>query len=98
MDGLTREDALDCVGPGWAKIINRLYDTLPKSTYVTQVKEKWGSLRFYIGSGSNRTFDLIRDAENESAATCEVCGEPGEIITTGWWKCRCPACAKKEAD
>jgi hypothetical protein len=98
MKGIAREDALDCVGPGWAKIINRLYDTLPKSTYVSQVKEKYGSLRFYIGSGSNRTFDLITAAEEESETTCEACGEPGKIYTEGWFKCRCPACKKQEAN
>lgn len=94
MKGITRERALTFVGPGWAKIINRLYDTIPKSTYVLQVKEKFGGLRFYIGSGTNETFDLIQTAEEESEVTCEVCGEPGKIRDFGWMMCRCDKCAK----
>ena len=90
--GVTLESALLSVGPGWGDILRRLYAKLPKSTYVTQVKEKYGSLRFYIGSGSNRTFDLIDAAERESETTCEACGSPGTIIEEGWYKCRCPEC------
>jgi hypothetical protein len=90
MSGITREQAKSSVGPGWSGILDRLYNKLPKSVYVTQVKEKYGSLRFYVGSASNRTYDIIEAAEKESETTCEVCGEPGKIITRGWWKCRCP--------
>jgi hypothetical protein len=93
--GIQLESALKMVGPGWADILTRLYAKLPKSVYVLQVKEKWGGLRFYIGSGSNRTFDLIEKAEKESDITCEVCGQPGTIITEGWWKCRCPKCEER---
>lgn len=88
--GIQLDVALLSVGPGWGDILRKLYAKLPKSVCVTQVKEKYGSLRFYIGWGSNRTFDMIEAAEKESETTCEVCGEPGEIIGTGWLKCRCP--------
>ncbi len=95
--GISLEDAKLMVGDGWSDILCRLYDKLPKKTYVMQVKEKWGSLRFYIGTGSNRTFNLIAVAEKESETTCECCGKPGEIkVHNGWYLCRCPNCESKE--
>jgi hypothetical protein len=86
------EDALKCVGPGWADILTRLYAKLPKDVHVLQVKEKFGSLRFYTGGVSPEFSDLIDEAEKESATTCEVCGETGKImeIGGGWYVCRCP--------
>jgi hypothetical protein len=67
------------VGPGWAKILDKLYDVKPRSVYVAQVKEKFGGLRFYVGSASEEFFDAIDAAEEESYKTCEQCGEPGEL-------------------
>jgi hypothetical protein len=94
--GITREEAKRMVGPGWSGILDRLYDKLPKKLYVMQVKEKYGSLRFYVGSASNRTFDLISKAEKESETTCEMCEKPGEIKQIrGWYSCRCPECEEK---
>ena len=94
--GVQLEDALLMVGPGWSDILRKLYAKLPKSTTVTTVKEKFGSLRVYIGSGSDRTFDLCQKAEEESEITCEVCGKPGKIdCKGGWYKCNCPECMDK---
>jgi replicative DNA helicase Mcm len=42
MRGLTRKSALSCVGAGWSKLINNLYDAKPKDVVVIQVKEKYG--------------------------------------------------------
>jgi hypothetical protein len=94
--GIQLADALLCVGPGWGSILTRLYAQLPQKVIVTQVKEKYGSLRFYVGSASELVFRKIQKAEKESETTCEVCGKPGTIITEGWWKCRCPECDAKE--
>lgn len=44
---------------------------------VLQVKEKFGSLRFYVNGGSTLIWDRIASAEEESLRTCEVCGKPG---------------------
>jgi hypothetical protein len=94
--GIQLEDALLMVGPGWADILCRVYAKLPKTTTVTTVKEKYGSLRIYIENGSDRTFDLIQMAEEESETTCELCGKPGEIdVKCGWYKCRCVECKDK---
>jgi hypothetical protein len=85
MSSISRRDAKKMVGPGWAKILDKLYDIKPRSVYVMQVKEKYGGLRFYIGSASQEFFDAIDAAEHESYLTCEQCGEPGELRgDLGW--------------
>ena len=58
---------------------------------VDQVKEKFGSLRFYYHGGDEYVDGLVRMAESMSATTCEVCGNKGKIEGRGWWySCRCP--------
>jgi hypothetical protein len=82
---ISRRDAKKMVGKGWSKILDRLYDAKPRSVYVTQVKEKWGGLRFYVGSASGEFFDLIDAAEEESYTICEECGEPGKLREDLGW-------------
>lgn len=54
----TRDEALNCVGPGWAPLIHLLFDRIecrgnvsagqrPLPVSVDDVKEKFGGLRFY---------------------------------------------------
>jgi ribosomal protein L3 len=59
---------------------------------VTQVKEKFGGLRFYIGTGTPEIWNRISQAETESEETCQTCGKPGKISTWDrWWLlCFCP--------
>jgi hypothetical protein len=94
--GIQLNDAKRSVGKGWGGILERLYKCIPKTTVVTCVKEKFGSLRFYIAGGSDKTHDLIMEAEIESETTCELCGAPGYIYTEGWHVCRCPRCRENE--
>lgn len=80
------------VGDGWKPIVERLYDDLVKLGWdkeLHQVKEKFGSLRFYIGYGSDEMYSRISQAEEESMRTCEVCGNPGKISGKYWLKCTC---------
>jgi len=46
---------------------------------VTQVKEKYGGLRFDGMGGTEETVDLIEKAENKSYTICEICGQKGEL-------------------
>jgi len=58
---------------------------------ATQVKEKYGSLRFYYVGGDEYARGVIDMAEAMSAVTCEVCGKPGSInVDAAWYECRCP--------
>lgn len=54
-----------------------------------QVKEKFGTLRFYVHGGNQYTNGVVSMAEAMSASTCEICGSPGKIrgggIRGGGW-------------
>lgn len=88
-------------GDGWFNIIYNLSRNLEqmindipvksrKCFQVMQVKEKFGGLRFYIGSGTEAMFKLIDQAEQESLRICEICGKSGELISMqGWYMTRC---------
>ena len=57
------------VNQGWFPIIKSLIDDLIKLGWdkqITQVKEKFGGLRFYINSGSAEIHERILQAETES--------------------------------
>ncbi len=67
--------------------------------HATQVKEKFGTLRFYLGpvpaERSDEIYGSIRDAEKESAKTCEACGAPAKVKAhRGWYSCICTACRR----
>lgn len=51
---------------------------------VSQVKEKFGTLRFYIDGGTKEQYNYITFAEMMSAVTCEECGAPGKRRGGGW--------------
>lgn len=61
-----------------------------------QVKEKFGSLRFYMTSNTDEIDDLIDKAEEKSYKTCEECGCPGKLRNGGWMTTLCDSCAKKK--
>ena len=52
---------------------------------VSQVKEKFGGLRFYIHGGDDVIHGMISMAESMSYRTCEVCGTPGNPNKDGGW-------------
>jgi hypothetical protein len=94
---------IEC-GDGWLRLIHNLCkeiqaelvkDGKVKEFKVDQVKEKFGTLRFYYsGYDSDKISELVEDAEERSATICEVCGLPGKIINGGWLKVRCMVCNK----
>jgi len=62
---------------------------------AVQVKEKFGSLRFYVtgypvnDKTAARITAYISFAELLSSRTCEICGAPGMSQSEGWIKTRC---------
>ena len=93
---------LEC-GNGWFDIlkdlcvkieaeINKLPEVEQQHYVVHQIKEKYGTLRFYMASSNDAMEDLISVAESRTEITCENCGAPGTLKTQGWWKVRCEAC------
>jgi hypothetical protein len=100
-------------GDGWNKLI---YDCTKeiakidknKIIRVVQIKEKFGSLRYYYQEQnhpnhilSNKDYDKINGIifkyEKISAKTCEMCGRKGKIKSVnGWLACLCPKCRDAE--
>lgn len=81
----------DC-DDGWFQIIYDLcskISELDDKVYATQVKEKFGTLRFYINGGDELIYDLIDKADQQSGVTCEICGKQGKLRGTGWFKTLC---------
>lgn len=92
-------------GDGWYNLIHTLSAALenhmnesPKvHIEASQVKEKFGSLRFYIDGGDDYTLKLIDEAERQSATICEDCGAPAKLQRRrGWFATLCELCAFKK--
>jgi hypothetical protein len=81
------------VEEGWYPLIKELITDLIALGWdkeVTQVKEKFGGLRFYVNSESDEMFKRIQKAEADSYVTCEVTGNPGKLRTDlGWHRTLC---------
>lgn len=63
-----------------------------------QVKEKFGTLRFYYTGGDDYIRGLVDMAEAMSGITCENCGAPGKIIEGGWIHTACEAHRRDNID
>lgn len=92
---------------GWFDLIDTLCDSIQsyidnKSKYtpdvsqveITQIKEKFGTLRFYANGGDDVTDGMIWFAESMSGKICEVCGTPGKRRSGGWIRTLCDEHAK----
>jgi hypothetical protein len=62
---------------------------------LDQVKEKFGTLRFYYTGGDEHIHGLVRMAESMSGVMCEECGAPGTTNGGGWIR---TLCEKHEAE
>lgn len=72
--------------------IARLKAELP---VASQVKEKYGTLRFYVWGATEQHAAIIREAEAMSSIVCETCGMTTgtKRYTDGWYQTLCPSCA-----
>jgi len=84
-------------GDGWFNILDQLMgniqhyldwknkkeEAVPQVT-LDQVKEKFGTLRFYYTGGDDVIDGMVRMAESMSGVTCEECGSPGKRRGGGW--------------
>lgn len=60
---------------------------------AAQVKEKYGTLRFYMTSSNEEINNYIQEAEKLSLITCEICGKEGKS-QGGWRDTLCKECNK----
>ena len=63
---------------------------------AVQIKEKFGTLRFYTNGGNEQIYGMIRMAESMSAVTCEQCGSPGKSRGRAWIYTACDAHTREE--
>ena len=63
---------------------SRVEEEAEKVPTVVQVKEKFGTLRFYVNGATETQYNYISFAESMSACTCETCGKPGKRLGGGW--------------
>ena len=91
------------VGNGWRNIVNTLCEdiiAIDDTVDVSQVKEKFGTLRFYINGGNSEIYNLICNAEEESLYVCEICGSKENVETRPfkgamWLLTLCKMCRSK---
>ncbi len=97
-------------GPGWAGLLERLFNDLGHilrptgdTIVIKQLKEKFGTLRVYWqGAVNNDTDALIDDAillaAFRSEVTCQACGQPGQMRKSGfgWYHVACSDHAQRD--
>lgn len=85
------------VGVGWHPLVVPLIlRCQTEGVEILQIKEKFGTLRFYVGGCSIALQDEIDAAEKLSGHLCEDCGAPGHLRDGSWLRTLCDAHAKKK--
>lgn len=81
------------VGPGWHPLVLMLEKIAEMHGFpITQVKEKFGTLRVYHG-GAEWFGKLVDECEYASTNICEDCGAPGVTKNVrGWVRTVCEGC------
>lgn len=59
---------------------------------ITQIKEKYGSLRWYDTGAPEEVHKIISKYEQISAKTCIICGKSAKYISKGWISPYCENC------
>lgn len=87
--------------PGWRNLLEDLAVKLLDLGWdggLLQVKEKFGTLRFYwrnnIPEGVRHEIanDVVENAEDKSAYVCQECGKWGLLRNDGWVSTLCDEC------
>ena len=89
---------------GWTRLLHSLFEELThidktKSTRITQIKEKFGTLRVYyilthpVDEVVERLIQIcINTAEQNSSHVCEKCGHPGTLKSNERHRVTCSPC------
>ena len=81
-----------------AEIVAGDFREVPKSipqVTLDQVKEKFGTLRFYYSGGDDYISGMVTLAESMSGVTCEECSAPAETHGKGWVRTICTPCEEQ---
>ena len=99
-----KQFGIEC-GDGWFGILINLCSKLAllrmRNFRVVQIKEKFGTLRFYFDSAPqwklDKIIEFINEASEASSHICEVCGAPGRLVKTTWLLLtRCNSCIREK--
>ncbi len=78
-------------------------EDLIEQVIASQIKEKFGGLRFYYDGGYKSEallgdiLGMVAMAEAISLKVCETCGSPGKLKKlNGWYKTCCDSCEKND--
>lgn len=87
--------SLGSCGEGWSGLLADCIVELFNAGWngeISQIKEKYGTLRFYVGASTNAMETIISKYEAVSAKTCEICARKGRMCGKGWWNTYCKSC------
>lgn len=78
------------------KLFHKLRQRLTKGQIITDVKEKYATLRIYY-HGGDEIDHIVSEAEKECDKTCELCGSKQDVSIYGkaWITTMCKACQIK---
>ena len=96
---------LDAMPDGWRKafgerMCEEIRDALIEANCldgyrVSQIKEKYGTLRWYDFGATQKVYDIISKYEYISGFICQHCGSPyAKEFNDGWISTICENCAK----
>ena len=91
------------VHKGWWPLVEPIYKRIQElnaagaNIEITQIKEKFGALRFYTHNTPEGIDAMIKKAQEQSIHICEDCGAPAERVIGNykWIYTLCPSCLKK---
>lgn len=97
-----------CIGDGWFPLVERLCYTIENQLkyyvpeeirgeiYIAQVKEKFGTLRFYMNQSTPYIDGAIALAESLSFIICETCGHPASLRAGSYMQSLCDKHAEEK--
>lgn len=75
--------------------LDKLDSKIANDYRILQIKEKFGTLRWYSNWYTDKMNDIIEKYERLSERTCIRCGAPATKISKGWISPWCDKCAEK---
>jgi len=92
-------------GNGWKHLYQPITDYINEYNQthkeepikICQIKEKFGGLRYYVDHYTDNLRKMIREAEEKSYNTCEICGKHIDkpITENHWIYAECEECHQK---
>ena len=96
---------IEC-GKGWESLYTPIMEWIEKYNEenpgdvitITQIKEKFGALSFYVDKYPEERHDLILAAEKDALNVCETCGTRENVGMTcdNWYRTICLDCLQKK--